>query len=198
MKIEVTHPEEGGPTPDPDDITELLDQWSSGDPRALESLTPLVLGDLHRLARRHFQREAAHHTLQPTALISEFFVRLLGRRKVQWSNRGQFFQTATELMRHILVDHARRRNASKRGGDVVRIPLDEASVAAGFLDTVDLVALHRAIDRLDSQRRRIVELRIYFGLTHRQIGEELGLAEATVKEKWAFIKARLYRELHHG
>jgi RNA polymerase sigma factor (TIGR02999 family) len=177
------------------DITCLLEQWSEGDRQAFDRLTPLVFEELRRLARCHFAREAKDHTLQPTALVSELFVRFLGRRKVQWTNRAQFFGAATELMRCILVDHARRRGAEKRGGDLVKIPLDETPIPATLAATVDMIALHEAMDRLDSQRRLIVELKIYFGLTHRQIGKELGLAEDTIKEKWAVIKARLYRDL---
>lgn len=179
----------------PDDVTRLLQEWSAGDPQALDQLVPMVLQDLRRLARAHFAREAKAHTLQPTALISELFVRMLGRRTLQWENREQFFGAATEIMRRVLVDHARRRKAEKRGANVAKVPLDESPIAAVGLNAVDLIALQDAMDRLDPQRRLIVERKIYFGLTHRQIGEELGLAEDTVKEKWALIKARLYRDL---
>ncbi|MEM8933392.1 MAG: ECF-type sigma factor [Acidobacteriota bacterium] len=181
---------------DADGITRILERWSDGDQEALDQLTPLVFDELRRLARCHFAGEVAGHTLQPTALVSEVFVRILGRRKVQWTNRNQFFGAATELMRRILVDHARRRQAKKRGPGLVRIELDETPIPATLLDTVDVVALHEAMDRLDPQRRFIVERKVYFGLTHRQIGDELGLAADTVKEKWAAIRARLYRDLH--
>lgn len=177
------------------EITCFLERWSDGDREALDRLAPLVLEDLRRMARGHLAGESDDHTLQPTALVSEVFVRLLGRRAVQWTNRAQFFGATTELMRFILVDYARRRRAEKRGYDVIKVALDEAPIPAPMIDAVDMVALHEAMDRLDPQRRLIVERRVYFGLTHRQIGEELGLAEDTVKEKWAAIRARLYRDL---
>ncbi len=177
------------------DITLFLKQWSDGERKNLDQLTRLVFNELRRLARSHLAREVKAHTLQPTALVSELFVRFLGRKKVRWENRVQFFGAATEIMRHILIDHARRRKAEKRGGDLIKIPLDETPIAAELPATVDIVALHEAMDRLDPRSRCIVERKFYFGLTHRQIGEELGLAEDTVKEKWAAIKARLYRDL---
>ena len=177
------------------DITRLLGQWSDGDLAALDRLTPLVFDELRRLARSHFAREVKNHTLQPTALVSEFFVRILGRRDVRWASRRQFFAAASELMGRILVDHARRRQAVKRGGGDVKVSLEETPIPAALLDTVDVVALHKAMGRLDPRSRYIVELRVYFGLTHRQIGEELGLAADTVKEKWLATKARLYRDL---
>lgn len=180
------------------EITALLARWSDGDREALDQLMPLVFEELRRLARAHFARESKGHTLQPTALVDELFVRLLKRRRVQWHNRGQFFQAATELMRYILVDHARRRRAVKRGGDRRKVPLTETAISTPvpeLAEQVDILALHQALDRLDDQRRRIVELKFYFGLTHRQIGAELGIAADTVKEKWAFARAHLFRQL---
>ncbi len=176
-------------------ITRLLACWSAGDRGALNQLTPLVTEELRRLARAHFGREPEGHTLQPTALVNEVFLRFLGRRKVQWKNRGQFFQAATELMRFILVDHARRKGTAKRGAGVRTVSIEDTVIPEWMPDEVDMLALHQAMDKLDPVYRRIVELKFYFGLTHPQIAEELGIASDTVKEKWAAARARLYREL---
>lgn len=182
--------------PDPS-ITRWLDDWSRGDRSALDRLAPLVFDELRQLARGHLARERGGHTLQPTALVNEVFVRLLGRRTVQWENRKQFFQSATDLMRFILVDHARRRQAARRGGGAAKIPLEEAALPFEMPD-VDVLALDEALEelgRVDPERRCIVELKFFFGLTHAQIGEVLGIAPSTVKLKWSMARARLYRRL---
>ncbi len=179
------------------DVTRLLKAWSRGDRDALEELTPLVMGELRRLARAHFVREPAGHTLQPTELVDELFVRLLGRRRVQWENRAQFFKGATQLMRYILVDHARRRRTPKRGGNVARISLEEARTPV-LTPGADFVALHDALEDLareDPDRRYLVELKFYFGLTHDEIAELLEVSRDTVKVRWTATKARLYRQL---
>jgi RNA polymerase sigma factor (TIGR02999 family) len=135
--------------------------------------------------------------LQPTALVSELFLRLLGRRKVQWENRTQFFKGASDLMRCILVDYARRRQAVKRGSNVPKIPLDDAPTLANLPD-VDFVTLYDALDALereDPSRRELVDLKFFFGWTHQEIAEHLGVSSDTVKVRWAATKARLYREL---
>ncbi len=195
---EVGQRAKGAPMPGSDsEVTELLQGWSGGDLAALDQLTPLVFKELHRLARAHFAREPQSHTLQPTALVSEVFVRLLGRRKVQWQNRAQFFGAATQLMRRILVDHARRRRAVKRGGDVVKVPLDEVAVLTPMPD-IDMMALDEALDKLerhDPQCRQIVELKFFLGLTHDEIAEVIGKSSDTVKLKWAASRARLHRHL---
>lgn len=182
------------------DVTGLLHDWSRGVPDALDKLAPLVFEELHRLARAHFSREPEAHTLQPTALVNEVFVRLLGRRKVAWENRAQFFKGATELMRHVLVDHARRRRAAKRGGDAFKVPLDDVAVPFEAPD-VDVLALTEALDEMavrDPRSRDVVELKFYLGLTHEEIGEVLGIAPATVKLKWTLARARLHRRLKEG
>lgn len=179
------------------DVTALLHDWSRGVPEALDKLAPLVFEELHRLARAHFLREPEAHTLQPTALVNEVFVRLLGRRKVAWENRAQFFKGATELMRHVLVDHARRRRAAKRGGDAPTVPIDSVAIPIETLG-VDVFALTEALEEMarhDPRSRDVVELKFYLGLTHEEIGQVLGIAPATVKLKWTLAKARLYRRL---
>ena len=180
----------------PAEVTALLARWSEGDPAALDRLAPLVFDELRALARGHLAGERPGHTLQPTALVNEVFLRLLGRRKVQWENRGQFFQCAIEMMRRILVDHARRRQAAKRGGDTVILPLDGLSLPTQ--EDSDMLALYEALDMVgqeDPRGRQVVELKYYFGMTHEEIGEVMDLAPSTVKQKWATTRARLRREL---
>ncbi|MEE8525757.1 MAG: ECF-type sigma factor [Thermoanaerobaculia bacterium] len=183
---------------DPDsDVTKLLQEWAGGDPAALDRLVPVVFDELRALARSHFARERRSHTLQPTALVSELFVRLLGRRNVQWENRTQFFKASSELMRRILVDYARRRQAVKRGGDVPKISLEDAPTLASLPD-VDFVALYDALDALereDPHRRELVELKFFFGWTHDEIAKHFGVSADTIKLRWAAAKARLYREM---
>lgn len=178
-------------------ITRLLEEWSDGDLDALDRLAPLVFDELRGLARAHLSRERSDHTLQPTALVNEFFVRLLGRRRVHWENRRQFFKGASDLMRHILVDHARRHKTQRRGGGAPKIPLDVAPLPIDLPD-IDLVALDEALKELerdDPERAEIVELKFFFGLKHEQIGDILGIAPSTVKLKWSTARARLARRL---
>jgi RNA polymerase sigma factor (TIGR02999 family) len=178
-------------------ITRLLEEWSDGDLDALDRLAPLVVDELRRLARAHLSRERSNHTLQPTALVNELFARLLGRRRVHWENRRQFFKGASDLMRHILVDHARRHKAERRGGGARKIPLEIAPLPIVSPD-IDLLALDEALKELerdDPERREIVELKFFFGLTHEQIGEILDIAPSTVKLKWSTARARLARRL---
>jgi RNA polymerase sigma factor (TIGR02999 family) len=182
------------------DVTELLHAWSGGDRGALDKLTPLVLDELHRLARAHFAREPEAHTLQPTALVSELFARLLKRRNVQWENRAQFFKAATDLMRCILVDHARRHRTAKRGGGVQRVPVEEVELPIE-MPGVDVIALYEALDELkreDPVGRELVELKFFLGLTLAEIADVLGISVATVKLKWTAARARLYRRLKEG
>ena len=182
--------------PPSDDVTQLLQAWSHGDREALDRLAPYVIDELRRLARAHFARESPGHTLQPTELVDEVFVRLLGRRKVRWENRAQFFKGATQLMRYILVDHARRRGARRRGGGARKIPLDDAHIPMQLPE--ELAALHDALDDLardDPERRYLVELKVYFGLTHDEIAQLLGVSRDTVKMRWTATKARLHRQL---
>lgn len=181
----------------PFEVTHLLQDWSHGDPLALERLMPLVFEDLRQMARRHFARESQGHTLQPTALVSEVFLKLHGQRDVQWQNRDQFFAVAALLMRRILVDYAKGRQTQKRGDGVVKIPLEKALHVAEA-QNLDLVALDDALSRLakiDPRQSQIVELRFFAGLQQEEIAELLKISVTTVKREWSTAKLWLYREL---
>lgn len=181
----------------PAQVTQLLQEWSAGDSTALERLMPLVVDDLRQMARRHFQREAPGHTLQPTALVSELYFRLQGQRVVQWQNRDQFFGVAALLMRRILADYAKGRQAKKRGEGAVKVPLDEILNVAEARN-LDVVALDEALSRLaelDPHQARLVELRFFTGLTHEEIAELLGVSLSTVKREWNTARIWLHREL---
>lgn len=182
------------------EITVLLNAWADGAPDALEELMPRVVGELRTTARRYFAQERSNHTLQPTALVNEVFVRLVGRRKVSWSNRAHFFGFAAQTMRHILVDHARRHRAQRRGGDDLRlVPLDEAfGVAATAQDEVDLLDLDTALknlEEMDANACRVVELRYFAGLTLKEVASVTGMSVSTARRLWDFAKIWLFREL---
>lgn len=178
-------------------ITELLVGYGRGDKEALDRLMPIVYDELRRQAARYLKREQAGHTLQTTALIHEAYVRLVDQRNVQWQNRAHFFGIAAQLMRRILVDHARTKKRAKRGGSDVRVSLGEVDVAAKDQD-LDVVALDEALNRLakiDEQQSRVVELRFFSGLTVEETAEVMGISAATVKRDWSMAKAWLHREL---
>lgn len=189
------------------EVTELLDAWSAGDADALERLIPLVIEDLRRIARRYLAREAPGHTLEPTALVNELYLRLAGRRSVQWESRTQFFASMAEIMRRILVDHARRRKAGKKGGGATRVSFDEErdhqtvwSPVLRDLD-IDLVALDDALHSLaavDPRQARIVELRYFGGLTIEETARTLDTSPMTVKRGWRTARLWLLRELSQG
>jgi RNA polymerase sigma factor (TIGR02999 family) len=184
-------------TPNPQNITELLVGYGRGDKEALDQLMPLVYDELHRQAARYLRREQAGHTLQTTALIHEAYVRLVDQRNVQWQNRAHFFGIAAQMMRRILVDHARAKKRVKRGGSEVRVTLGDATVVAKDQD-LDIVALDEALERLaqlDEQQSRVVELRFFSGLTVEETAEVMGISKATVKRDWSVAKAWLHREL---
>ncbi len=177
-----------------DEITRLLLQWSQGDLEALSRLMPLVIGDLRAQARRYLDREAPEHTLQPTALVNELYLKLSGSRKVSWKNRRHFFGFAAQAMRRILVDHARARKTSKRGDGVKPLPLDQALNIEDSKDD-QLIALDEALDELaleDLRQAQIVELKFYVGLTVDDIAEVLDVSPATVKREWKLAKLWLY------
>jgi len=179
-------------------ITELLIAWSDGSREALGDLVPLVYGDLRRLAAGYMQREAAGHVLQPTALVTEAYLRLIDQRQVKWRNRAHFFGVAANMMRRILVDQARRRRAERRGGNWERITVTGLDVAANEPNRIDVLALHESLERLaefDSQQARIVELRYFAGLTIDEAAEVLGISEATVAREWTIAKAWLRANL---
>jgi RNA polymerase sigma factor, sigma-70 family/RNA polymerase sigma factor, TIGR02999 family len=182
----------------PQEVTQLLVDWRGGDHTALDKLMLLVYDELHALARRYMKRERGDHTLQTTALVNEAYLRLIGQQHSDWQNRAHFFAVAAQVMRHLLVDHARSRRYARRGGSALRITLDEA-VAAAPEESVDLLALNEALNRLnamDERKCRIVELRYFSGLSVEETAEVLGVSAITVKREWLKAKAWLYRELN--
>lgn len=185
----------GGPLSQ--NITHLLKEWSDGDQRALDELTPLVYEELRQQAARYLRKERPGHSLQATALINEAFLRLIDVKNVQWQNRAHFFGIAANLMRRILVDHARRRDAEKRGGTQMRLTLDDAFAIAKE-PAVDLLAIDEALDRLaaiDEQQARVVELRFFSGLSVEETAAALGVSPKTVKRDWSVARAWLRREI---
>ena len=183
--------------PSPQDITQLLVDCRQGNRQALDELMPLVYNELRAVARRYLARERPGHTLQSTALVNEAYLKLLGQRDVQWQNRAHFFGVAAQLMRRLLVDHARRRSRAKRGSGGTRITLTEGLAVAAEVD-VDAIALDDALtslERLDARKGRIVELRFFGGLTVEETAEVLGTSAATVKREWQFAKAWLSRQM---
>jgi len=184
-------------TPTPKEITQLLLAWNQGDRRARDELMPFIYDELRRLARGYLRRERINHTLQPTALVHEAFLRLIDQSKVNWQNRAHFFGIAARLMRQILINHAEARRAAKRGGEAERVSLNDVDhFAAG--QEIDLIALNEALnnlERIDPQQGQIVELRYFSGLTIEEIAEALGVAPATVKREWSTARAWLRREL---
>lgn len=178
-------------------ITQLLLKWSNGDSSAREKLMPLVYDELRRLAAKYLRRERANHTLQPTALVNEAYLRLIDQQKVEWQNRAQFFGLAARLMRNILVDYARSHQAAKRGGEQYSVSLSRADRVSATSE-VDLVALHETLERLtthDPQKSSIVELRFFGGLTIEETAEVLEISHATVERDWKMARAWLRREL---
>lgn len=181
----------------PHAVTQLLVDWGNGDRQALEKLTPLVYQELKRLAARYLRRERREHTLQSTALVHEAWLRLIDQNHVHWQNRAQFFGIAAEMIRRILIDHARNRQAAKRGDGAIKLSLDDALATPDRRD-FDLVALDDALDdlgKLDPRQGKLVELRFFAGLSIEESAEVMGVSPATVKREWAVAKAWLYREL---
>jgi RNA polymerase sigma factor (TIGR02999 family) len=180
-----------------DDLTRLLVAWSHGELGALDRLMPLIYGQLRQQARRQLRHERAGHTLQPTALVHEAFLRLVGQSRAQWQNREQFFAVAARAMRRVLVDHARARRAAKRGDGRTLIALDEAPDPAAP-PAVDVLALDQTLDRLaaiDPRQARVVELRYFAGFSASETAAALEVSLATVNRDWAMARAWLFREL---
>jgi len=195
--VENTDHHEAGLAAAPGGITQLLLRWSEGDNSAREKLMPLVYDELRRLAAKYLRRERLNHTLQPTALVNEAYLRLIDQQKVEWQNRAQFFGLAAKLMRNILVDHARSHQAAKRGGEQYSVSLSHADRVSAD-PAVDLVALHETLERLtthDPQKSNIVELRFFGGLTIEETAEVLDISHATVERDWKMARAWLRREL---
>ena len=181
----------------PRNVTALLGDWSRGDRTALTRLLPLVYAELRLVAARQLRRERADHTLQPTALVNEAYIRLVDQRHVDWQNRAHFFGVAAQVMRRILVDHARRHTASKRGDGVRCVPLDEAHEIAASSE-IPILALHQALDHLekvDIELAKLVELRAFGGLTIEEAAHVLSVSPSTAKRDWRIAKAWLTREL---
>ena len=179
------------------DVTALLGDWSRGDRSALNQLLPLVYAELRRIAARQLRRERVDHTLQPTALVHEVYLRLVDQRQVNWQDRAHFFGAAAQVMRRILVDHARRHAASKRGEGVRSVPIDEANESAAP-SQVPILALDHALDRLetvDATLAKIVELRVFGGLTIEEAAHVLKVSPSTAKRDLRTAKAWLKREL---
>ena len=179
------------------EVTQLLVEWSNGDKAALEKLLPLVSDELRRLARRYMRKEGHDHTLQTSALVNEAYLRLVDQKKVRWQNRAQFFGIAAQLMRRILIDHARRHRYAKRGGAARRVTLDEGAIVAEAR-AVELLALDHALERLavlDARKGRVVELRFFGGLSLDETAEVMGISSPTVQREWRTAKAWLHRTL---
>lgn len=182
------------------EVTQLLQKWSDGNKAALDSLTPVVYDELRRLAAIYLHRERSDHTLQATAVVHEAYMRLVDQRSVRWQNRAHFFGIAAQMIRRILVDHARGVRAAKRGSGAVALSLDDALGVSEKRD-MEIEALDDALETLakvDSQQARIVELRFFTGLSIEETAEVLGVSESTVKRDWVSAKAWLFRELSKG
>ena len=181
------------------EITKLLHAWSEGDQSALERLTPIVFDELHRLAGRYMKRERPGHSLQTTALVNEAYMRLVDYNRMEWQDRAHFFAVSAQLIRRILVEHARRHNL-RRGGGVQHVSLEEAAVVGGRR-SADLVALDDAMNslaRIDPRKVQVVEMRFFGGLSVEETAEVLKVSTVTVMRDWSTAKAWLYRELAGG
>ena len=185
-------------TRSPESITVLLERWRNGDGSALDRLMPLVYDELHRLATNYLRRERRQHTLQPTALVNELYLKFFDQQRTNWRNRAQFFGVAAQLMRRILVDHARAHYSTKRGGDRFCVSLRHVAAAFGAQPDADLLALQDVLNRLeelDPDQARIVELRFFAGLTIKETAEVMHTSHATVEREWKMAKAFLKSEL---
>ena len=183
----------------PPEITRLLIAWCDGDKTAFDKLTPLVERELHRIARHYMHRENPGHTLQTTALVNEAYIRLVNQREVRWQNRAHFFGIAAQIMRRILLNHARNRHRVKRGGGAMQVSLSEAAVVSEE-KSAELVALDEALERLaevDERKARVVELRYFGGLSVEESAEVLGVSQVTVMRDWNMAKAWLTREMRN-
>ena len=181
-----------------EDVTALLGRWSRGDSDALDRLMPIIYAECRRIAARQLALERPDHSLDPTALVHELYLRLVDQRRSSWENRAQFFGVAARLMRRVLVDHARARHAEKRGGDAVFVSLDAAADTPDGSAVADVLAIDEALKRLaahDPEQVQIIELRYFAGLTVEETARVVGRSSRTVKREWQLAKAWLYREL---
>jgi len=183
--------------PSTDDVTRLLLDWSKGDRSALEKLMPVVYDELRRMAKQYMRRERPGHTLESTALVNEAYLKLVDCSRVGWQNRAHFFAVAAQLMRRILIDHARSRNYAKRGGGIRKVSLDEAAILSEER-AEDLIAIDDALIELqavDERKSKIVELRFFGGLNLDETAEVLGISSPTVQREWRKAKAWLYKRV---
>jgi len=179
-------------------VTDLLVELTDGNTQVLEALLPIVYSELRKLANNYLRRERADHTLQPTALVHEAYMKLVDQRNVVWQNRAHFFGVAANIMRRILVDHARRHKSEKRGGEYSKEQLEEALVVVSDERSFELLALDEALENLatmDPQKARMVELRYFGGLSVEETAEVMGVSEITVKRHWKLAKAWLYGQI---
>jgi RNA polymerase sigma factor (TIGR02999 family) len=179
------------------DVTKLLLAWNKGDRGALDLLMPIVYDELRRLARRYMRSESPGHTLQATALVNDAYIRLVDQTRVNWQNRAQFFGVAAQIIRRILVNHARALHRLKRGGDALKVELDEGNIATERAG-MDIVALDDVLNRLanaDPRKCQIIELRFFGGLSIEETAGALNISPATVKREWAFARSWLYKEM---
>jgi RNA polymerase sigma-70 factor, ECF subfamily len=179
-----------------DNMTDLLIEWREGDRAALDRLVPIVYDELRRIAHRYVQHERDGHTLQTSALVNEAYLRFAGQRKVDWQNRAHFYAVTAQVMRHILIDHARRRRYVKHGGEVQQIPINDAAEMS-LQRAGELIALEEALDqlaKLDRRKSQVVELRYFAGLSLEETAEVLQTSLMTVRRDWRAAKAWLYRE----
>ena len=184
----------------PHRVTQLLQQWSSGDNAALAELTPLVYEELRRLAHHYMEGERSDHTLQTTALVNEAYLRLADQTNSNWQSRAHFFAVAARAMRGILVNYAKSNQAQKRGGGAARMELDEVAILSPA-QSKEIVDLHEALERLatlNSRKARVVELKYFGGLNHDEIAEVMKISTVTVRRDWMFAKTWLYDELHNA
>jgi RNA polymerase sigma factor (TIGR02999 family) len=188
------------PTLSPQEVTQLLADWGKGDRSALDKLLPLVHSELRRIAQRQMSQERPGHTLQATALVNEAYLKLAGQQKFEWQNRAHFFAVCAQVMRHILIDHARAHGREKRGGGAIQVSLNDALVVGGD-QAAHFVALDealRVLERLDPQKGKIVELRYFGGLSIEEAAEVLNVSPRTVRREWQRAKAWLYRMMTEG
>jgi RNA polymerase sigma-70 factor (ECF subfamily) len=182
------------------DVTQLLLAWSQGEGAALDELLPLVNAELHRLAHQYMRRETPGHTLQTSALVNEAYLKLIDQRQVTWQNRSHFYGIVAQLMRRVLLDHARRRQQAQRGGSFLHVPLDEAVLGAAQR-TAELIALDDALNDLakfDTRKSQIVELRFFGGLSNEEVAEVTGLSLRTIEREWQKAKIWLHQAISNG
>ncbi|MDQ6785743.1 MAG: sigma-70 family RNA polymerase sigma factor [Acidobacteriota bacterium] len=180
------------------EVTQLLVKLTDGNTQAIEELLPLIYDELRNLAGKYLRRERASHTLQPTALVHEAYLKLIDQTQVKWQNRAHFFGVAANIMRRILVDHARRTKADKRGGDAEKLPIEEEILVVSNEKSVELLALDEALEnlaKLDPQKSKIVELRYFGGLSVEETAEVMGVSAITIKRQWRMAKAWLYGQI---